>query len=189
MTDTAEKTEQIGKSRILRVDASAFVMGDTPFSQFDQFSSLTKNIDWEADPTLVNGVRLVPHGLNNDLPVIIRDVMDKNNLAPGILEREIGLLYGDGPQLYEVVYENGFVRREYTTDPEIQAWLDSWDYKRYIDMAMVEFKYMKGIFTKVVRNRGPRVGAAGTAPALDRGHRPRNRSAPYNRTPEATCRL
>lgn len=161
MTDTAERTEKVGKTHVLRMDATAFVMGDSPYSQFDQYSSLTKNIDWEGDPTLVNGVRLVPHGLHNDLPVIIRDIMDKNNLAPGIIEREMGLLYGDGPQLYRTKFENGFLTREYVEDREIQNWLDSWDYKRYIDMAMVEFKYMKGIYTKVVRNRGPRIGNAG----------------------------
>ncbi|GHB44410.1 hypothetical protein [Mongoliitalea lutea] len=161
MSEVAEKPLKVGNSRVLRVDASAFVMGQNPFNQFDEFVNIQKNIDWEADPTVVQGIKLVPHGVNNDLPVIIRDIMDKNNLAPGILEREIGLLYGDGPQLYNLVFENGFVRREYVADPEIQSWLDSWDYKRYIDMAMVEFKYMKGIYTKVVRNRGPRAGFEG----------------------------
>ncbi|EMS34615.1 hypothetical protein C943_03302 [Mariniradius saccharolyticus AK6] len=151
----------MGDTRILQLDATAFVVGSNPFQSFDSFIGLQKNIDWEADPTVVQGVKLVPHGLNNDLPVIIRDIMDKNNLAPGIVEREIGLLYGDGPHLYKLVFENGFAKREYVTDPEVQAWLDTWDYKRYIDMAMVEFKYMKGVYTKVIRNRGPRIGNAG----------------------------
>jgi hypothetical protein len=161
----SEKTK-IGDSRLLVTDASAFVMGSSPFNQFDNFIKLSGHVDWEADPTYVQGVKLVPHGFNNDLPVIIRDIMDKNNLAPGIIEREIGLLYGDGPQLYKVVFENGFVRREYVTDPEIEAWLDTWDYKRFIDMAMVEFKYMKGVFVKRIRNRGPRVGFQGRINSL-----------------------
>ena len=36
--------------------------------------------NWESDPSIVMGKRIVPYGLNNDLPVIIRKVMDDNNL-------------------------------------------------------------------------------------------------------------
>lgn len=160
-TEAAPPVKKIGKNRLVQTDAGAFVMGQNPFNMMDEFVGLSRNVDWEADPTIVNGVKLVPHGLNNDLPVIIRDIMDKNNLAPGILEREMGLLYGDGPAIYEVKYENGQISREYVEDREIQDWLESWNYKRYLDMAMVEFKYMKGVYVKRVRNRGPRVSRQG----------------------------
>lgn len=153
------KTKKIGESsRIAHVGATAFVMGSAPINSFDTMLSFSKNTDWESDAYLMNGVRLVPHGATNDLPVQIRKIFDQNNLAPGILEREIGLLHGDGPRMYQVKFEDGYVVREYLEDPKIQAWLDTWNYKRYLDMATVEYKYMKGIFTKLVRNRGPRVG-------------------------------
>ena len=167
MTQKAEKVQKVGKTRLLNTEAGAFVMGQNPFSGFDEFVGLSKNIDWEADPAIINGKKIVPHGVNNDLPVIIRDIMDKNNLAPGILEREMGLLYGNGPQLYKVIYKEGKVSREYVEDKEIQAWLDSWNYKRYVDMSMVEFKYMKGIYVKRVRNKGPRIGGVGKIKYLE----------------------
>ena len=167
MTEIAEKVQKVGKTRLLNTEAGAFVMGQNPFSNFDEFVGLSKNVDWEADPAIIGGRKIVPHGLNNDLPVIIRDIMDKNNLAPGILEREMGLLYGNGPQLYKVIYKDGKVSREYVEDPEIQSWLDTWDYKRYIDMAMVEYKYMKGVYVKRVRNRGPRIGGQGKIKYLE----------------------
>lgn len=154
------KTKKVGENtRVAHVGASAYVMGDMPMNTFDSWVKLSRNVDWESDPSFINGVRIVPHGANNDLPTQIRDIMDQNNLAPGILEREIGLLHGDGPQLYELKFEKGFMVREYVQDPDIQAWLDTWNYRRYIDMATVEFKYMKGIYTKVFRNRGPRIGS------------------------------
>lgn len=124
--------------------------------------------DWERDPQYVLGKKIVPYGENNNLPVMIRDIMDDNNLAPGILEREIGLLYGDGPQLYKVEFtEDGEITRKYVYDAEIWKWLKSWKYRRYIDMAMVEYKHMKGYFVRRKRNRGVRIGGRPMVASLE----------------------
>ena len=61
--------------------------------------------DWECSPTTVAGVRIVPWGADNDLPSSVRNLLEKNNLAPGILSRKTGLLYGQGPMLYRVGIE------------------------------------------------------------------------------------
>ncbi len=114
-------------------------------------------ISWEDTYHTVQGFRIVPYGQNNELPALIRNIMDENNLAPGILEREIGLLYGDGPRLYRVCYDGGQVSREYVDDPEVWAWLRSWDFRRYIDMATVEYKYLKGFFVRHYLARGARI--------------------------------
>lgn len=131
---------------------------NTADNDWQTMMSSANKVDWEKDPQMVMGKRIVPYGENNNLPVMIRDIMDDNNLAPGILEREMGLLYGDGPQLYRVKYENGEVIREYVRDPEIWRWLHSWNIRRYIDMAMVEYKHLKGFFVRRYRNRGARIG-------------------------------
>lgn len=155
------QVKKIGETRVVHTEAGAFAFGQTPEGTFDQLMALSKGTDWESDPFLMQGHRLVPYGSNNDLPVQIRKIMDKNNLAPGILEREMGLLYGQGPALYRIKYQDGYMMREYIQDEEIQEWLDSWNYKRFIDMAMVEFKYLKGVFVKRFRNRAPRIGGEG----------------------------
>jgi len=115
-------------------------------------------VNWEAQPQNIRDKKIVPYGVNNNLPVMIRNIMDDNNLAPGILEREIGLLYGEGPQLYKVNYEGGQVVKEFVYDEEIWTWLKSWDYLRFIQMAMTEYKYLKGFFVRRYRNRGARIG-------------------------------
>lgn len=124
-------------------------------------------VDWERDPQHVLGKRIVPYGANNNLPVMIRDIMDENNLAPGILEREMGLLYGDGPQLYRVKFVDGEVTREYAYDAEIWRWLKSWNMRRYVDMAMVEYKHLKGFFVRRKRNRGVRIGGKPSIASLE----------------------
>ncbi|WP_147639713.1 hypothetical protein [Alistipes sp.] len=42
------------------------------------------------------GKCIVPYGPGNDLPVMVRDLVQDNNLAPGILQRQKGLLYDQG---------------------------------------------------------------------------------------------
>lgn len=115
---------------------------------------------WEGEASIVNGERIVPYGANNNLPIVIRNIMDQNHLAPGILERHMGLLYGTGPQLYEVTFEDGEVVRKYVQDDEVQKWLSSWNFRRYVEMAIVEYKYLKGIFVRRYLNRGARIGQA-----------------------------
>lgn len=119
-----------------------------------------RNVQWEADPELILGKHIVPYGIHNRMPVIIRNMMEENNLAPGILEREMGLLHGQGPQLYLDTIVDGDVVREWVDDAEIWAWLKSWEYRRFIDMATVEYKYLKGVFVKRFLKKGTRIGRA-----------------------------
>ena len=164
----SKKIEKIGKdSRIIHTEAGIYAVASSTYPEFENVLTTPSKIDWEADPTVVLGKNVVPYGANNDLPDQIRDIMDDNNLAPGILEREIGLLYGDGPQLYEVVYENDQVVRKYTNDPEIESWLNDWNYRRFIDMGTVEYKYMKGIYAKRYLNRGQRIGGRSYIKSLE----------------------
>ena len=43
--------------------------------------------NWEVMPQYMGDFRVVPFGLNNNLPSELRDIVDGNNLAPGIIER------------------------------------------------------------------------------------------------------
>ena len=114
--------------------------------------------DWECSPTTVAGVRIVPWGADNDLPSSVRNLIEKNNLAPGILSRKTGLLYGQGPMLYRVGIENNERVQMWTTDPEVQSWLDSWDYRRFIRESFTEYNHLNGVFVKYVSARSVRVG-------------------------------
>jgi len=129
-------------------------------SSWEDESRNKNSFSWETQPQTVMGVRIAPYGVNNDLPVMIRRVMDNNHLAPGILERKLGLLYGEGPQLYEMVYENGDISRNYKFDQQIWDWLNSFDFTYAVQKAMVEYNHMRGVFAKQFTNRGIRIGQA-----------------------------
>ena len=125
-----------------------------PMSQFFDFSGG----NWDGDPVSVGGERVVPWGRDNNLPACIRNILERNNLGPGILDRKTGLLYGQGPALYRMATDgNGLVRR-WTDDADIQGWLDSWDYRAFIRAALVEYTHMNGLFVKYRMGRGVRIG-------------------------------
>lgn len=115
--------------------------------------------DWDGDPVTLAGVRVVPWGYDNNMPKNIRNLLEKNNLGPGILARKAGLLYGQGPMLYRYkISEDNERVQEWIDDPEIQAWLDTWDYKEFIRNAITEFINLSGVFVKYVSGRSVRIG-------------------------------
>jgi hypothetical protein len=92
---------------------------DNGLNNFPGFDSKA----WESDPEIIAGFQIVSYGKNNNLPVEIRDLMDENNLAPGILEREKGLLYGQGIEYIGSGMIMDQVVRDWGTDKEIWEWL------------------------------------------------------------------
>ena len=112
------------------------------------FSAGNLSKTWEVEPEIVSGKEVVPYGVDNNLPSFVRDMLDENNLAPGILEREKGLLYGQGPELYKKVYENGEVIREWGRDAKIWEWLESWVYHRDIEIAISGLKFLQRYLVK-----------------------------------------
>lgn len=120
----------------------------------------SRKANWEQQGINVQGKKIVPFGENNDLPVVIRNLMDNNHLAPGILARKLGLLYGEGPQLYSLDYVDNNIVRKYSHDPEIWAWLQSFDFIRALQMSMTEYIHMRGTFSRTYLAKGGRIGRA-----------------------------
>lgn len=127
--------------------------------QFSAFFDASRE-SWDKYPTFVGGVRVVPWGAMNDFPERLRNLLERNNLGPGILERKTGLLYGDGPMLCRYVVRDGVPVQEWTEDREVMAWLESWDWRRYVRDVLVEYTHTNGHFTRYVMGKGVRIGRA-----------------------------
>ncbi|MBP3944408.1 hypothetical protein J5U18_12740 [Sphingobacteriaceae bacterium WQ 2009] len=148
-------------------DSSVYTISLNTHEDVLEGSNHLYNNNWESDPSFVLGKKIVPYGMNNDLPIAIRDIMDKNNLAPGIIERQVGLLYGEGPQLYQVVFEHGEVRRNYVDDKEISTWLKTWEVRSFLEKALVEYKHLKGFFARRYRSKATRIAAGAKIAKLE----------------------
>lgn len=113
---------------------------------------------WDKDPQSVGGVSVVPWGPDNQMPRMVRDLLEKNNIGPGILARKIGLIYGQGLQMYRNTVVDNEVQQEWLEDPDIRAWLNSWDWPRYVREVLQEYVHMQGHFTLYQCGKSVRIG-------------------------------
>lgn len=118
-------------------------------------------------PMRIGDFEFIPMGDNNRMPDELREMLDENNITTGVLEKSVGLIWGQGPALYDERFEAGKRLRFWDADPEIETWLKSWDYEEYLMKALVEFKTMNGHFTKYYRNLGSRIGLPGMIVKLE----------------------
>lgn len=114
--------------------------------------------NWETMPYSVAGENVVPFGHDNQLPSKLRDILDANNLAPGVLERQLGLIYGQGLFLYRLNYREGEIVREWVQDREIENWMNGWDAVTYAKGALSDYLHLKGFFNACYLQRGSRIG-------------------------------
>lgn len=121
--------------------------------------SVGRSYNWESVSQYVGDYRIVPYGLNNLLPSELRSTVDDNNLAPGIIERQLGLLFGQGVFLYQLAFDNGEVKHLWQQDADIEAWLSDWDFMSYIKGITTDYLYLKGFFNAIYLTRGHRIGA------------------------------
>jgi len=139
--------------------AHAYTVSARERSEVSQrYNESFTRMSWEDKPMRVGNFQVVPFGDDNLLPIEIRETIGRHNLAPRIFTKRKFLTWGNGPALYTTTIENGKVINHYVTDTEVESWLKSWNYERYLQQAIEDFNHTEGHFTRVYRNKGARIG-------------------------------
>lgn len=113
-------------------------------------------------PLKVGEFQIIPYGEQNNYPDELRVILDENNLTPEIINKQVQLLWGQGPKLYSENFDQDGKRRKiWCRDPQIESWFKSWDFEDYLMKTVVEFRTINGHFTKYYRNKGVRIGEKG----------------------------
>jgi hypothetical protein len=139
---------------VFTLEISANDRDRSPFSGVQPFLGGTL-------PIRIGDYDVLPMGDQNDLPEELRRILDENHITPELLNKQAQLLWGQGPETYQVKVENGKRQKIWIDDPEVDAWLKSWDYEDYLLKAVVDFRTMNGHWTKYFRNRAARIGGKG----------------------------
>lgn len=156
--------EYIGRDAIIDTPDVAFTyqVSETP-RDFYKFKSDNNNLDWNSQCSFIGDYLVHPFGANNDLPDIIKQTVQSNNIAPGLLKKKTQLIWGKGPVLYKekiIETKDGNKRiRILQEDTEINDWLESWEYQDYLLNACTDYQHIEGVFSKYELAKGARVGS------------------------------
>ena len=137
---------------VLEQDPRESSNSTAPWSPLDIFSQkpyVSRYGDWNV----------FPFGEFNSLPNLLRNVIYSNSIVPGQLNKKNGLFWGKGPKLYKESVVDGVIKREYLEDPQIESWLDSWDWEKYIQKCTADYSVIESCYSKIVNQKGWRIGS------------------------------
>jgi len=118
--------EWYGDNAIISTDDIGFTFESVENPrEFNSDALETESLDWMDRDFVLNEYTVYPYGNNNDLPKVIKEVVQNNYIAPGILKKKTQLLWGKGPKLYEEKYDEGVLVREWGEHKEIKEWMES----------------------------------------------------------------
>lgn len=151
--------EYIGRDAIVETSSVAFTyqVSETP-RDFHKHNVQKNDLDWNDRCNFIGDYIVYPYGANNDLPDMIKQVVQTNYIAPGILKKKTQLIWGLGPQLYTEKIENRVLVRDWVEDSEVADWLHSWNYEDYLIKACTDFQHIEGVFSKYELSKGVRIG-------------------------------
>lgn len=151
--------EFVGDNAIVTADDVTFTYEaiDNP-REFDKERKEHSSSLWASTAHHIGPYLIHPYGNHNDLPEVIRDVVQKNYIAPGILKKKTQLLWGKGPKLYRERMVDGVLQRDWAEDDEIMDWFHSWDGEDYLVRVAVDNSHMEGCYTKLIQSKGGRIG-------------------------------
>ena len=142
-------------------DGRVLILSNRLDGSLNSFGSLVwqnTGRNWETLPQTIGDAQVVPYGPRNEIPTFLRDVISENNLVPGILNRQLGLLWGQGPHLFQLGYVDGKITQMWVEDTEVQAWLESWDFRKYLRGCATDYLTLGGFFDAKYLERGHRIG-------------------------------
>lgn len=109
--------------------------------------------DWDEKVIDIANWKVIPNGMNNDIPKQIQEATLPNSLAPRIQNRKIELLIDQGPYLYETIKGEKIA----VENTEVEQWLESMDYREHITSNAVDYYYSSIVCNKIYRTRGARI--------------------------------
>lgn len=151
--------EYIDRGAIVETPEVAFTyaVSEQP-RDFEKFRLNNDTLDWSNYENYLGDYVVMPYGSNNDLDEIIKEVIQNNYIAPGLLKRKTELLWGLGPRLYTEKFENNRIVKNWLDDKEIWDWFEAFKGEEYLLNCAVDYQHVQGAFTKFELNKGSRIG-------------------------------
>ena len=142
--------------------------GVTKKSIDTRFDSIDMNQTSGAlGPVLLNvgNNKVLIKGTNNMLPDEIKIMFGTNRILPELIDKQYRLLYGKGLFVYQQIFENKKLIRDWKNQETIENWLSEWQRmglndspEQYIDKVIKDTYYFEDYWTKWRFLRGRKIG-------------------------------
>lgn len=116
------------------------------------------SLDWNDTQNFIGDYIVHAYGNNNDLPSILKDIVQRNYIAPGLLRKKTQLLWGSGPSLYKEEFVDGIKKRAWQEDAEITSWLQSFGHEELLLKLCEDYQYIQGCMAKFELKKSSRLG-------------------------------
>lgn len=135
----------------------------------DNDKNFYANIAMVGDHFNFQGFTVASHGLDNNLPIEVKNYTRNNAILPEILKKQVRMMYGHGYGLYTVDFEKDPTKRIWVDNkyPLVLAWLDSWDkdpeldpIQVYLKLVIQEYYTLEGYWNRWMMNKARRINGA-----------------------------
>ena len=113
----------------------------------------------------ISGFNVASRGANNLQVEEITSDFNNNRLIPRLINKQVNMLYGLGPAVYQQVMVDGKKKKIWVEQPQIISWLESWtdkgmesDYKSFAKAIIKNFYYFRDFFVKWRLSLGSVIG-------------------------------
>lgn len=126
--------------------------GQVMFNRGATHSPFTENAA-SYDSWFYGDVRIVPNGPDNLFPQRFKTLLDKDNIAPGIIRQKIDLMLTGGHVVYTDKIANNEIIKTPVIDNQINDWLESFGFfENYLLPATTDFVYIENCAAHLVNN-------------------------------------
>lgn len=111
-------------------NAITFQIGSTPYARMEDDTDEFLGVKNEAVAMQwlnINGYNAYCRGTDNRQCERIEKDIKRNRLLPRLISKQVNMLYGRGPKIYKETLKEGKPAKEWTEEPLIQEWLESWE--------------------------------------------------------------
>lgn len=109
---------------------------------------------------------IATHGADNNLPNEVINTIQRNAWIPEILKKQVRIMYGRGPRLFEIIEEADEIKRNPVSNkyPDIMNWLLTWEqrgipsFREYIHKTMFNYYYHEMYYSQPVYTKSRLIG-------------------------------
>lgn len=161
------RTFRNGNTHLVDVAESAYYFSvKGAYGETDNVVNTPDTIETPDPLSIGGGYEIVQEGSDNKFPYQLRQLLEDNNLGEGVLNRQLGLQYGQGLALYTVEYVNGKREVKWDWDEKVGVALEEFDYEDYLANVLFDYLFKREYYTKFIGNKGIRIGAKAISKGL-----------------------